>query len=103
MAELLKQELSKLIKEELAEEYGIVIVTDVVPTRDFKEAKVFISCLDKSSQEEVARALELKKPQFQRYLGQNLMMKFTPRLEFLSDKNQEKVDKIEKILQEIDK
>jgi len=103
VAELLKQELSKLIKEELREEYGIVIVTDVVPTRDFKEAKVFISCLDKSCQEEVARALELKKPQFQQYLGKNLTMKFTPRLEFLIDKNQDKVDKIEKILQEIEK
>jgi len=102
VAELLKQELSKLIKEELPEEYGIITVNDIVPTGDFKEAKVYICCLDKSCQSEVIKQLEEKKSQFQKYLGKNLTMKFTPRLTYFIDKNQDQVDKIEKILQEIE-
>ena len=101
VAELLKQEISKLIKDELPEEYGIVTVTAVVPAGDFKEAKVFISCFDKSCQEAVFKELENKKRHFQQYLGKNLTMKFTPRLMFIVDKNQDKVDKIEKILNEL--
>lgn len=100
---LLRQELSKLIADELQGEYGIISVTDVIVTGDFKEAKVFISCFDKTREQKVVDELKKHKLQFQQYLGRNLTMKFTPRLEFIIDQNQDKVEKIEKILQEIKK
>jgi len=101
VGELLKQELSKLIKAEISEDYGIITVTDVIVGGDFKEAKVFISCFDKIYEQKVVDELKKHKLQFQQYLGRNLTMKFTPRLEFMIDKNQDKVEEIEKILQEI--
>ncbi len=103
VSELLKQEISKLIKEEVPESYGIVTVTDVHVTGDFKDARVFISCFDKTCEDAVLKELLKKKLHFQQFLGRNLRMKFTPRLQYIFDRNQEKVDQIEKILKEIEK
>lgn len=98
---LLKREISKLMHETLAEEYGLVSLTDIEVTADFKEAKVFISVFDEQNQESVLKRLDEEKHRFQRVLGKKLKMKFTPKISFEIDKMQERVDKVDKLLQEI--
>lgn len=98
VAELLKQQLAVMVKEGLPEDLGIVTVTDVVVTPDLKNATVFISCLDKSCQDEIFKKLELKAKVFQHILGRKLQMKFTPRLLFKIDTGLEKINRVEEIL-----
>jgi len=101
VAALLKREISILMHETLAEEYGFVTLTDIDVTADFKDSKVFISVFDKEKKEKVLKKIEEVKPKYQRYLGRKLKMKFTPKLTFRIDQMQEKVDKVDKLLQEI--
>lgn len=101
VAELLRELLAELIKENLSEELGLVTLTAVNVSNDLKEATVYISCYDKSSEEEVLRTLEQQTRGFQRQLGRQLVMKFTPRLTFKIEQGLEKINRIEEILNEI--
>lgn len=101
VAALLKREISVLVNENIPKEIGIVSITDVELTADLKDAKVYISFLDKSKEKEIFQILDQKKAEFQKILGKKLTMKFTPRLHFLVDNYQERIDKIEKLLEEI--
>lgn len=98
---LLKREISKYIYETLAEEYGMVTLTDIEVTADFKEAKAYISVYENENEEDVLKELEEAAPKYQHDLGKKLHMKFTPKITFVPDKMQEKIDKVDKLLQEI--
>ncbi len=100
---LLKREISQLCHETLAENFGLVTLTDIKVTADFKEATVFISCFEKEKEEEVLAKLEEVKPEYQRVLGRKLRMKFTPKISFKIDNYTRELDKVEKLLKEIDK
>lgn len=103
VSELLRQQLSILIREDLPDDLGMITVTAVNTSDDLKEANVYISCLDKSSEAQALKALEEKTKEFQQILGKRLMMKFTPKLKFRLDKASEKVNRIEQLLEEIEK
>jgi len=101
VAALLKREISVSVNENIPKEIGIVSITDVDLTQDLKDAKVYISFLDKSKENEIFQILDQKKAEFQKALGKKLTMKFTPKIHFLIDNYQEKIDKVEKLLEEI--
>ena len=101
VAVVLKKELAPLIREALDNKFGIVTLIDVIVQPDLKEAKVYISCLDLTSEKEVLKVLNLKTKQFQHILGRRLRMKFTPRLTFVRDDSLENVVKVEELLVEI--
>lgn len=103
VSELILQQLSSLIRQELSEDYGLITVTDVILTPDLREAKVFFSCFEKKNEPLILKDLDGKIKFFQQFLGRKLQMKFTPRLKFEIDKNLDKVDRIEEIIDEINK
>jgi ribosome-binding factor A len=103
VSELILQQLSFLIRENTADELGMISVTAVNVNDDLKEARVYISCLDQSKEKEALKVLEAKTPEFQHILGKRLSMKFTPKLKFLLDRASQKVDRIEELLGEIQK
>lgn len=98
---LLKKELSKLIIENVSEECGVVTVTDLEITADFKETKVYISMINQENETKVLEILQAQVPAFQKILGKKLRMKFTPKIHFVVDHYQEKIDRVEKLLGEI--
>ncbi|OGD57320.1 ribosome-binding factor A [Candidatus Berkelbacteria bacterium RBG_13_40_8] len=100
---LLKREISMLMHEMLAEEFGLVTLTDIKVTADFKEATVYITVLDKEKEEQVLGRLEEETPEYQKTLGRKLRMKFTPKIRFEIDSCHEKLANVEKLLKEIDK
>ncbi|MGA2666939.1 MAG: 30S ribosome-binding factor RbfA [Patescibacteria group bacterium] len=103
VSELLRQQLSEQIRLNLPEELGIITVTAVDVNDDLKEANVYISCLNEASQKPVLNILFKKTQKFQQMLGKNLSMKFTPKLHFKIDKGLQKVNRIEELLDEIEK
>lgn len=102
VASLLKRELSKLLVENLAERYGLVTLTDIELTSDFKEAKVFILVHEQKYEREILDILESYVLEFQRILRRKLRMKFTPRLKFVIDKHLDKLERIDKLIKEIE-
>lgn len=98
MAKLLKRELAPLIDEAIPEDLGMVTLTDVEVQRDFKEAKVYISCFNQSRENDVLKVLDGKLKDFQKILGSRLEMRYTSKISFHLDHSLKNVDKVEHLL-----
>jgi ribosome-binding factor A len=95
--ELLKREIADLI-ERLAEvpENVLVTVGGVVTTPDLRHAKVNISVFggDEEYRRTLRKFLYLHRPDLQRSIARDVVMKYTPVLEFILDDTFEKGDKV---------
>ena len=98
---LLQREISNLLNQDLVENYGIITVSSVEVTADLKDAKIYISVLNQENENLVLEKLERSRVQYQKILGRKLKLRQTPRLEYLIDHFQEKVNNVEKLLKEI--
>ena len=98
---LLKQLISELIKENIDEDLGLITVTDVIVTGDIQSAKVYLSLINQLNKEVVLKALEVKRQEFQRFLGRKLRMRYTPKLFFIIDEKDIDINHVEKLLEEI--
>ena len=69
---------------------GMISVMAVDTTTDLRYAKVFISILDKSDEQQVMRGLKSAAGWLRRELGHRLQLRYTPELSFVLD---ESIDK----------
>lgn len=98
--ELVRQQLSLMIHDEFAATFGIISVNYVQVERDLKTAKVYVSAMNQDSSK-VIRSLQNKAYLFQNKLGKYMTTRNIPKLEFILDISQEKVDKVEELLSKI--
>ena len=64
---------------------GMISVTAVETTPDLKYAKVYVSALDKSAEEQVLKGLKSASGWLRRELGRALGLRNTPELSFIRD------------------
>ena len=64
---------------------GMISVMAVDTTTDLRYAKVFISILDKSDEQQVMRGLKSASGWLRRELGHALSLRYTPELTFVED------------------
>ena len=104
--ELIRQELSKIIQEEIRTEdqAPIICVQEVQTADDLKTAKVWVSIFGQEiTQKEKDNFLHRFQKQafnFQKQLGRKLDLKFIPKLVFKLDISGEVQQKIDKLLEE---
>ncbi len=98
----LKFLISHIILRELNDpRIGLITVLDVKPTEDLKEAKVYVSVFGSAGDRSKAeRALAQARGFIQCEVGKNLDTKNTPVLHFVFDDSQDKVSRIETLIQE---
>lgn len=103
--EELKKELSKVITFELKnpDVTGMVSVTKVKTTPDFKYAKVYVSLLNSKSNEKTMQGLKDSAGFLRTQLANTVNLRITPQLVFELDDSIEHGEKIESILKEINK
>lgn len=99
---LLKRELSLLIEEDFSESFGVISVSDVFVSPDFKNAKVYLSFLNDDKEELILTKINKKAYEYQKLLGRKLKMRYTPKLNFHIDVSLDKVNKIDSLLKEVD-
>ena len=81
---------------------GILTVTQVKMPADLRGARVYVSALNyKGEIPKLIKELQSWAPEIQRYLGDNLKMRYCPKITFFQDDMTEKVLKIEGILKDI--
>ena len=101
--ELLLEEISKLVQHGLKDpRIGFVTLTRVDLSNNLKHAKIYVSVM--GSAEQKADSLEgliSAKGFIRQYLGKHLCMRYIPELDFKLDKAAEHVEKITKILHEL--
>jgi len=100
--ELIKRELSGIILEEMnfpKEVLVTIIRVEVMP--NLYLAKVYISVIPKEKTKEVFLMLKNSIYNLQQLLNKRLRMRPVPRIKFSEEKQVQKIEKIEEILDEI--
>lgn len=82
---------------------GILTVTRVTMPADLRQARVEVSILNGTTEQnkEAAKMLQYRSAEIQRYLADQLPLRYTPKLQFFADQSLEKVLKIDRILHEM--
>lgn len=81
---------------------GLITVTRVMMPADFRAAKVFVSVLGFEGKfSEIQHILKVHIPDIQRHIGDNLRMRYCPKVSFLEDTSSEKALKVESILRDL--
>ena len=103
--ELTKQEISKIILQELKDpRIGFVTVTQVEVSRDLSLAKVYISIMGSEEQIEGSwKGLQSSLGFIRREVGHRIRLRITPELRFVLDKSLDYSDHIQKLLLQIER
>lgn len=101
--EELKRELSKIVTFELKNPNitGMISVTKVKITPDFKYAKVYVSILNAKSMEKTMLGLKESAGFMRSQLAKQINLRVTPELSFTIDDSLEYGAKIDSILKEL--
>ena len=103
--EELQRELAALIptvKDPRVAEAGMLSVTGVDATADLKQAKVYVSVLDKAREKDAIKGLKSAAGWLRREVGHRLTLRATPELIFFADDSMDKGAHILSILRSLD-
>ena len=98
VANLIKEELSKIISRELEFSGYLVTVIDVVVNKKLEQAIIKFSVLPSENSETAFKILEKNCGYLQHLLVRKINIKPMPKITFEIDRGPEKLAKIEKIL-----
>lgn len=102
MSRLLKEELSRIIREEINDpRLGFISILDVQMTPDFRIAHVYVSVYGTPEQQNDSIAVLDRASRFLRgVLGNQVEMRYTPELHFHLDRSIERGARIFELLKE---
>ena len=105
VASLIKEETGLFISREFTDPaYGLITVMEVKMSPDLKIAKIYVSILAAPEVKTTAmKMLEDRKGEVRSFIGSHVRMKFTPAIHFYLDETLDRVDKINRLLQQIHK
>jgi ribosome-binding factor A len=97
---LIQEEVGKIISEEIDLPKDVLVtVISAETSPDIKHAKVFLSVLPKHKSPSTFKQLQNKISQVQKILNKKLVMKFVPQIRFELDTTQDKIQRIEELLE----
>jgi ribosome-binding factor A len=101
VAEELREVLAEEIQKLKDPRVGFVTVTGVRVTPDLRKARVFYTVLGEDSDRNATRAaLKSARSHLRAALGREVRIKFLPELEFMEDEGPERVERVERLLEE---
>ncbi len=105
LQELLVKEISLLIQKGLKDpRIGFATVTKIDLTDNLRYGKVYVSVIGNDAEAKATiEGLNNAKGYIRGLLGKNLYIRYVPDLDFQKDDSSEKLDKISRLLGEIDK
>jgi ribosome-binding factor A len=105
IGEEIRIELSELLTRQVQDPgIGFLTITHVKVTPDLQQARVYYTTLgDLKARRDTAKALRRATPFLRRGIGRRLQLRRVPELEFFFDESVESQDRIERILQDLDK
>ena len=103
VGEQIREDLSELLAREVHDPgIGFLTITRVQVTSDLQNARVYYTTLgDAQARKQTGRALDRATPFLRRQLGRRLQLRRMPELQFFFDESVERLDRVERILQEI--
>ncbi|MBM4044333.1 MAG: 30S ribosome-binding factor RbfA [Planctomycetes bacterium] len=105
VAELMKQEISRVILFELQDPrvgVGAITILRVDPAPDIKSARVFVSVLGDEEKQKIAlRGLERARGRIQTSVADHLKIRYTPVLTFILDQSVKKSIHMSQLIDEL--
>lgn len=104
VASVLKEELSRIIREEMNDpRVGFISITDVEVSADLHTAHVYVSVYGEPEEQKASiDALEHARGYLRSTLGKELNMRYTPELYFHLDRSIERGARVFELLKEIE-
>jgi ribosome-binding factor A len=100
IADLIRQELARLLREEVRDpRIGFVTITEVDLSPDLKHARVYLTTMG-DDREATLKALGRAAPFLRRSLAAGCNLRFTPQLRFLFDESVDTGFRVERLLQD---
>ena len=89
ISEEVRREVDAIIREELGDPRigGTFSITRAEVTGDLRYAKIYVSVLEDDRREDLLEALKSAKGFIRRSLGKRMIIRYTPELIFVSDRN----------------
>jgi len=104
MSELIRREVSTLIRREAKLEGLLITVASVETSPDLKHAYIYLSMIEQSlGKGRVIGILNHLRSEWQGEMGRRIGAKFTPRLHFEFDKALERGDKVMELMLEVER
>ena len=105
ISSIIKKNVSSILQYEITNKnVGFVTVTDVEVTNDLSFAKVYVTFLGKQERNEAGlRTLDKAKGRIRNYVSKHLDTRKCPELTFLLDESLETGNRIESIINELNK
>ena len=101
--QLIKDEVGKIILTEMKDpRLGFVTVCRVKASKDLRHALIFVSFLDEETAEESLASLKHARGFIRKRLGEEIVLKYLPELNFLKDDNTQYADRIFRLLNTIE-
>ena len=100
ISEEVRREVDAIIREELGDPRigGTFSITRAEVTGDLRYAKIYVSVLEDDRRDDLLEALKSAKGFIRRSLGKRMIIRYSPELIFISDKNIEYGVRIAKVL-----
>jgi len=100
--ELIKRELGQIILERFSfSKEFLVTLTKVETSDDLSQSRVYISVIPDSEADRIIKKLKNKERELQKYLGDRIKIKKTPKIKIKEDIITKKADRVEKILKDL--
>ena len=89
ISEEVRHEVDRIIREEVSDPRvaGTFSITRAEVTRDLRYAKIYVSVLEDDKREDLMKALKSASGFIRRSLGKNMLIRYAPELQFISDQN----------------
>ncbi len=89
ISEEIRREIDAIIREELHDPRidGTFSITRAEVTGDLRYAKIYVSVLEDEKRPELMEALKSARGYIRRALGKRMIIRYTPELSFVSDRN----------------
>jgi ribosome-binding factor A len=104
VADILREEISQIVGYELEDpRLTMVTVTDVRMSENLRDANVFVTVAGDEEEHKLAlAALRRAAPYVRKQLGLSLNLPRTPEIHFLRDSVEQKADRVEELLRQIE-
>lgn len=102
--QLIKEEVSSIFLHKMQEpELGFITITNVKVSPDLKNAKIYLSVLEKEKRTLVLDRIDHKTKFIRAELAHRISLKFVPEIKFFIDDTLDFVEKIEGLISRIHK
>jgi ribosome-binding factor A len=104
VCELVKRQLGDILQELSLPDCGFITITSADITPDLQEGRIYVSVIGSPEQQQRAlAALEHAHGRIQHELAARVILKYTPKLKFFLDETEVHAQRIERLLDELDK